>query len=316
MMQIAGAAIGMDVGGTTTAAGLVGTGGEVLAHLQAPTHGHGPGTALDTLLELLGRLEGVARSRGIHVTGVGIGVPGLVDADRGVIGADIHYAPELAGTPLADIVGGRLGRPVVVDNDVNVLALGEWMFGAGKGTRSLVVLALGTGVGGGIILDGRLHRGQGGFGGELGHVPINFDGRPCICGGRGCLKAYVSGTDIAREGTERLEREVSAAEVFALAAAGEPVARAIVDEVCEALGAGLAVIVNGLNPERLLLAGSVAKSLQPLEAEVRARVRRYAFAQALGSTRIEILTRDKDATVRGGAALLHYETRRRADGSP
>ncbi len=307
--------IGVDVGGTTTAAGLVGADGEVLAHLQEPTHARGPGTALEALLDLLGKLEGVARVRGIHVTGIGIGVPGTVDAERGVIGADIHYVPDLASTPLAAIVGERLGLPVFADNDVNVLALGEWMFGAGRGTRSLVVLALGTGVGGGIILDGQLHRGQGGFGGELGHVPINFDGRSCICGGRGCLKAYVSGTDIARQGSERLKRDVTSAEVFALAAAGEPVAREIVDEVCEALGAGLAVIVNGLNPERLLLAGSVAKSLTPLESEVRARVGRYAFAQALATTRIEILTLDKDATVRGGAALVRYETRRRTGGA-
>ena len=310
------AAIGVDVGGTTTAAGLVAADGQVLAHFQEPTHGRGPGTALDTLLDLLGKLEGAARVRGLQISGVGIGVPGTVDTERGVIGADIHYVPELAETPLTAVVGGRLGLPAFVDNDVNVLALGEWMFGAGRGTRSLVVLALGTGVGGGIILDGRLHRGQGGFGGELGHVPVNFDGRPCICGGRGCLKTYVSGTDIALQGSLRLKREVTAAEVFELAAGADPVAREIVDEVCQALGAGLAVIVNGLNPERLLLAGSVAKSLKALEREVREWVARYAFAQALATTRVEILTRDKDGTVRGGAALLHYETQRRAAGNP
>jgi len=311
-----GVAIGVDVGGTTVAGGLVDADGEVLAHFQEPTHGRGPGTALATLLDLLGKLEGVARARGLQIAGAGIGVPGTVDAERGVIGADIHYVPDLAGAHLAAVVGGRLGQPVFVDNDVNVLALGEWTFGAGRGTRSLVVLALGTGVGGGIILEGRLHRGQGGFGGELGHVPIDFDGRPCICGGRGCLKAYVSGTDIARQGSERLKREVTAAEVFELAAGGDAGAGEIVDEVCEALGAGLAVIVNGLNPERLLLAGSVAKSLKPLERDVRARLDRYAFAQAVATTRLEILTMDKDATVRGGAALLRYETRRRTGGLP
>ncbi len=310
------AAIGVDVGGTTVAGGLVSPEGEVLAHVQAPTHERGPGTALDTMQDLLGKLEGVARVRGLQIAGVGIGVPGTVDAERGVIGADIHYAPELAGTSLAAVVEGRLGLPVFVDNDVNVLALGEWMFGAGKGTRSLVVLALGTGVGGGIILDGRLHRGHGGFGGELGHVPINFDGRPCICGGQGCLKAYVSGTDIALQGTERLKREVTAAEVFELAAGGDAVAGEIVDEVCQALGAGLAVIVNGLNPELLLLAGSVSKSLRPLEREVRAWLERYAFARALATTRVEIVAMDKAATVRGGAALLHYETRRRRGDAP
>lgn len=307
-----GVIIGADLGGTTMSAGLVSREGEVLTHLQEATRSGGPGTALTTLLGLVDRLRATARSRGIEVTGIGIGVPGTVDAERGAVGSEIHYVPELASTPLADMVAQRLAVPVFVDNDVNVLALGEWMFGAGRGARSLVVLALGTGVGGGIILDGRLHRGQGGFGGELGHVPINFDGRPCICGGRGCLKAYVSGTDIALQGEARLKRPVDAATVFLLAERGDPVAREIVAEVCQALGAGLAVIVNGLNPERLLLAGSVAKSLKSLEDEVRAQTARYAFRQALGSTRIEILTMDKDATVRGGAALVAYETRRRS----
>jgi glucokinase len=303
--------IGVDVGGTTVAAGLVAADGRVLEHQQAPTHARGPGTALDTIGELLTRLCEQAGARGVTVTGVGLGVPGIVDAERGRVGVDVHYAPELARAPLGAMLGERLGVPVYVDNDVNALALAEWTWGAGRGARSLVMLALGTGVGGGIILDGRLHRGQAGFGGELGHVPIDFDGPPCICGGRGCLKAYVSGTDIGLRGGERLGRPVGAAEVFRLAAGGDAAADAVVEDVCVALGAGLALIVNGLNPERVLLAGSVAKSLRPIEARVRAALARYAFAEALRATHLEILTQDKDATVRGGAALVHYETQRR-----
>jgi glucokinase len=310
-----GVTIGVDVGGTSMSGGLVDADGLVLAHLEAPTHGRGPGTALPALLDLLDELNGIARARHLRPVGIGVGVPGNVDADRGVIGAVVHHVPELAGTALAAMVSERLGLPVFVDNDVNALALGEWTFGAGRAARSLVLLALGTGVGGGIILEGRLHRGHRGFGGELGHVPIDFGGRPCVCGGRGCLKAYVSGSDIARVGSERLARTVTAVEVFRLAAGGERITREIVDEVCEALGAGLAVIVNGLNPERLLLAGSVAGSLKPLEAALRARLARYAFAEALGATRIEILSLDKPATVRGGAALVRYEMRRRAAGT-
>jgi glucokinase len=308
---VSGVTIGVDVGGTTVAAGLVSADGRVLEHVQAPTHERGAGTALETIEELLDRLRDGARARGVAVTGVGLGIPGTVDAERGVVGVDVHYAPELAGVPLAARLGPRVGVPVFVDNDVNALALAEWTWGAGRGARSLVMLALGTGVGGGIVLDGRLHRGAAGFGGELGHVPIDFDGRPCICGGRGCLKTYVSGTDIARRGEERLGRPIGADEVFRLAAAGRVEAEEIVDEVCRALGAGLAVIVNGLNPERVLLAGSVAKSLRPLEARLRASLAGYAFAAALAATRLEILSLDKDATVRGGAALVRYETDRR-----
>lgn len=305
------ATIGVDVGGTTVAAGLVDADGRVLDHHQAPTHARGPGTALETIGELLERLAGAARARGVALSGIGLGVPGIVDAERGVVGRDVHYAPELAGVPLGERLAGRLAVPVFVDNDVNALALAEWRWGAGRGARSLVMLALGTGVGGGIILEGRLHRGQAGFGGELGHVPIAFEGPPCICGGRGCLKAYVSGTDIALRGAERLGRPVAAADVFRLAADGDAAADALVEEICAALGAGLAIIVNGLNPERVLLAGSVAKSLRPLEGRLRAALARYAFPEAVRSTRLEILSLDKDATVRGGAALVHYETERR-----
>jgi len=308
---VSGVTIGVDVGGTTVAAGLVTADGQVLEHVQAPTHARGPGSALETIMEVLDRLRDRARARGAVVSGVGVGIPGTVDAERGVVGVDVNYVPELAGAPLAERLGARVDAPVFVDNDVNALVLAEWTWGAGWGARSLVMLALGTGVGGGIVLDGRLQRGAAGSAGELGHVPIAFDGPPCICGGRGCLKAFISGTDIARRGEDRLGRPVGAAEVFQLAATGQAEAVAIVDEVCRALGAGLAVIVNGLNPERVLLAGSVAKSLRPLEARIRASLADYAFAAAIAATRLEILSLDKDATVRGGAALVRYETDRR-----
>ncbi len=310
------AMIGVDLGGSVVAAGLVTADGEVLAQSEEPTRKRGPGTAVCTILDVIERAYHAAHALGVTVDGIGIGVPGTVDAERGVIGEDIHYVPELAGAPLAATVAGQLGLPVYVDNDVNVLALGEWKFGAGQGARSLVVLAIGTGVGGGIIQEGRLLRGQGGFGGELGHVPINFDGRACICGGQGCLKTYVSGTDIGLMGTERLKRDVSAADVFRMAGEGDPTCQEIVGEVCRALGAGLAVIVNGLNPERLIVTGGVAESLKPLAHRIRAQLERYTFARALQSTRIEIVPQSKRSTVRGGAALVHYEIMRRRAGAP
>lgn len=305
--------IGVDLGGSVVAAGLVTSDGEVLAQAQDPTHKRGLGTAVATLLDVIQRMHQTARAFGITVEGIGIGVPGTVDAERGVVGQDIHYVPELAGAPLAATVATQTGIAACVDNDVNVLALGEWMFGAGQGASFLVVLAIGTGVGGGIIQDGRLVRGQGGFGGELGHVPINFDGRACICGGQGCLKTYVSGTDIALIATERLKRDLSAEDVFRMADESNPTCQEVVTEVCRALGAGLAVIVNGLNPERLIVTGGVAASLKPLELRIHTQLQRYAFARALESTRIEIVPQSKQSTVRGGAALVQYETERRRE---
>ncbi|HEX9125150.1 MAG TPA: ROK family protein [Methylomirabilota bacterium] len=307
--------IGVDIGGSVMAAGVVTPEGEVVAQGQDPTHKRGPGTAVATLLDLVQRMHLAARAFGVTVEGIGIGVPGTVDAERGVIGRDVHYVPGLAGAPLAATIAAQSRLPVYVDNDVNVLALGEWTFGAGQGARFLVVLAIGTGVGGGIIQDGRLVRGEGGYGGELGHVPINFDGRACICGGQGCLKTYVSGTDIALIGTERLKRDVSAADVFRMADEGNPTCQEVVTEVCRALGAGLAVIVNGLNPERLIVTGGVAESLKPLELRIHHQLQRYAFARALDSTRIDIVPQSKQSTVRGGAALVQYETERRRVGA-
>ncbi|MBI4611385.1 MAG: ROK family protein [Candidatus Rokubacteria bacterium] len=317
------AILAVDVGGTSIAAGLVAPDGEILGQLQAPTRERG--TALDTLNALLDELLAAARGRGLRVLGLGAGVPGAVDATTGVVGEDVQNVPELARLPLTRHLRARFGLPAFVDNDVNALALGEWTFGRARGARSLVLLAIGTGVGGGIILDGQLVRGAAGYGGELGHISVNFDGRPCFCGGRGCLKAYVAGPDIAAAARARLETDrdsrllalaggdpdaVSAAHVFRAAGDGDRLAGALVEEICQALGAGLAAIVNALNPEVILVTGGVAESLKPLEAAILRWTGRYAFARALAATRMTVLVLDKHATVRGGAALFLYERSR------
>jgi glucokinase len=243
-------------------------------------------------------------------------VPGVVDAARGIIGQEIKNVPELAGCPLGDLLASRYGVRAFVDNDVNLLALSQWRFGAGKGVRSLVLLALGTGVGGGIILNGRLVRGAGGFAGELGAIPVNFDAPKASAFGRGWLEGYVSGRDLAGRAKLRLPdlgKEISAATVFEAARGGHPGAQALVEEACQALGAGLATIVNALNPEVLLVTGGVAESLFPLESVVLRWVSEYAFERALATTRIVFLSLDKRATVLGGAALYLYETARATD---
>jgi len=309
-----GVFLGIDVGGTSTSAGLVTAQGRVVLSRSRPTHGPGGGDAVPRLLALAAEVAGLARPRGYRVVGVGAGVPGIVDGATGAIRGEAHNVPELGGLPLARLLTRALGVPAAVDNDVNALALGEWTWGAGRGARSLVLLALGTGVGGGIVLDGQLYRGAAGFGGELGHVPVKLDGRECVCGGRGCLKAYVAGPDLAAEGARRLGRPVDTAELFQLAGAGDAAAAAVVDEALEALAAGLTIIVNGLNPERLLLAGGIARALAPRAAELRARLSRRAYAGALATTRLRFLSLDKQTTVRGGAALARHAIRTGARG--
>ena len=208
--------------------------------------------------------------------------------------------------------------------DVNALALGEWRFGAGRGVRSLVVLAAGTGFGCGIILEGRLVRGVNGYGGEFGHTPVKFDGPRCWCGGRGCLAIYASGRGIAEAARARVAADpaaplvaaagqveaITTALVFRLAAAGDPTAAAVVDEACRALGAMIATMVNGLNPEAIVVTGGVAESLVALDKRILAAAADYAFPRALGAARITIVPADKRTTMRGAAALVAYEMER------
>src|SRR5213594_1778074 len=314
--------LGVDVGGTTTAAGAVTREGEVLVEQRVLTHRDGAGHALTTIIELLASVLGHAERSGHAVAAIGVGVPGPVDATLGRVGEHVPHVPELAGHPLAPELAERFRRPAFVDNDVNALALGEWMFGAGRGAHSLVVLAPGTGFGAGIVLEGRLVRGAAGFGGELGHAPVKFDGPRCWCGLRGCLALYASGrgiADIARSRVGAGERStllaaaggdpagITAAMVFSSAQGGDGLAGAIVEEATRALGAMIGTIVNGLNPEVLIVTGGVVESFARLEPKILSAAREYAFPRALAATRVEIVVGDKRASVRGAAALALYE---------
>src|SRR5688500_9729309 len=243
--------LAVDVGGTTIAAGAVTAEGEVLLEERVPTNRDGAGRALDCLMSLLDSVRDGAERLNHEITGIGVGVPGPVDTAAGRIAEHVPHVPELAGRALAAELRERYGLPAFVDNDVNALALAEWRYGAGRGAASLVVLAPGTGFGAGIIFDGRLVRGAAGFGGELGHTPIKFDGPRCWCGGRGCLALYASGRGIAEAARARVAADpaaplvaaagqveaITTALVFRLAAAGDATAAAVVDEACRALGA-------------------------------------------------------------------------------
>ena len=299
--------LGVDVGGTSMSAGLVTVDGRVLVTRGRSTHGPDGGDAIERILALTTEVAALPDARAHRLVGVGAGLPGLVDTASGTVGGEAHHVPELTGVPMTKLLAEATGAPAFVDNDVNALALAEGRWGAGRGARSFVLLAVGTGVGGGMVIDARLHRGAGGFGGELGHVPIEFDGRPCICGARGCLKAYVAGPDLADEASRRLGRPVDAAGLFDLADGGDGTAEAVVAEATEALAAGLAIIVNGINPERLLVAGSVGRAFARREGDVRARLARRAYKGALATTRVIFLDLDKETSVRGGAALVLYE---------
>jgi glucokinase-like ROK family protein len=313
------AIIGIDLGSTTMAGGLVTPDGEVLTATQVPTPRDG--RTMDTLVEIVDRLLTDVSARNVDLLGVGVGVPGLIDAGKGMLrsSSSASWIPELRDVPLADRLSSQTGVPAFVDNDVNALALAESTFGLGRGASSLVVLAIGTGIGGGLILNSELVRGTSGYAGEFGHVTVNFRGPLCgVCGGRGCLAAYLDGTQIANQARALLACRpgrdpgvITAAMVFEAAAAGDRLAERIVDEACEALAAGLGAIVNAFNPDIVVVTGGVAHSLAPLEADIVRRLAAYALGPALDATRIAIVPSDKRKTVLGGAALVLYELSRR-----
>jgi glucokinase len=313
-----GAIIGVDVGSTTMSGGLVTAEGEILTVVQVPTPRDG--SALDTLVGVVGRLQADASTRRLTLLGVGVGLPGLVDSAKGMMRSTENYVREFYDVPLADRLAAHTGLPAFVDNDVNALALAEWTFGLGRGVSPLVVLAIGTGIGGGMIVNSELIRGASGYAGEFGHMTVNFRGPLCaVCGSRGCLAAYLDGTQIAAQarglfasvGGARDPGPITTQGVFEAATAGDRLATRIIDEACEALAAGLGAIVNALNPQVVVVTGSVAKSLAPLEADIIRRTAAYALGPAFEQTRIAIAPSDKRKTVRGGAALVLYELGRR-----
>ncbi len=251
-------AIGLDVGGTKLVAATVRGDGSLVERRRLETPAGDERKLVDTL-------ESVIRELGPGLP-VGIGIAGLVTPH-----GTVQYGPNIAirDLPLADVLGERLGTPVTVLNDGSAAVLGEQRAGAGRGRDDVVLLTLGTGVGGGVVVGGRLVLGHGGFAGELGHVIVSEGGRSCPCGNRGCIEAYASGTAIALLARERLvDRSISSSlrsrtelrgrDVTEAATEGDAFAAALLTEVGGWLGVAIASIVNALDPELVLLGGGAA----------------------------------------------------------
>ncbi|MFZ5898894.1 MAG: ROK family protein [Bacillota bacterium] len=262
---------GIDLGGTKILTALAGLDGQVVQEVKIPTQGgRGFGHVVQRMAASVNEVLARQKARRDDLAAVAVGAPGPVDPLSGIV----KEAPNLRGwrgVPLAASLATAVGVPVYVDNDANLAALGEHLFGAGRGTRNMVYITVSTGIGGGLILDGKLYRGASWAAGEIGHLPV-AGGPVCRCGGRGCLEALASGTAIARE-ARRLAKsgqapgllalaggsagKITAPFVFEAAERGDPQAREIVRRAATHLGRGLAVIVNLLNPEMIVLGGGV-----------------------------------------------------------
>ncbi|KRV49075.1 hypothetical protein AQ490_22475, partial [Wenjunlia vitaminophila] len=295
--------LGADIGGTKIEGVLVAADGTVLAHHRVPTPAReGRDAVLGALLTLLAELRGHAPA-GLPVVGVGLGTHGVVSHHDGVVTLASGALPGWTGTPLRRAVEEELGLPVVVDNDVNVLAYAEMAFGAGQGHQDLLFVTVGTGVGGAVITDGRLLRGEHGSGGELGHAPVAAAaGLPCSCGAEGHLDAVASGTAIARAYTAAGGAELSTSQIARRAAEGDPRAQTALAVAGSALGEAVGGLVSVLDPALVVIGGGVASCgdhwWEPLRRGVRAAALPLLRDVPLRRPRLT-----RAAAARGAAAL-------------
>ena len=279
--------LGIDIGGTKLAAGVVDADGRMLERGEVPTLVYeGLEPVLERIVRLGRELLARAAAQKEPVQRIGIGCAGPVDLKAG----KVFNPPNLPGwseVSLVRHIESALGLPAFLENDANAAALGEFRYGAGRGVRSLVYFTVSTGIGGGIILDGKVWHGLKDAAGEAGHMTVCPDGPVCGCGNRGCLEAMASGTSIARRAREAVAagrptrlREVpvvTSADVVHLAQEGDAVAREVWEAAVKYLGIGVASVITLLAPERIVLGGGVTRAgdflFEPLRVEVRRRVK-------------------------------------------
>jgi glucokinase len=298
--------IGMDIGGTNLRSALVDSSGDVLERRRCASRiEEGRAVFCERLLSEIEMLKDAAALRGVPVESIGIGIPGLIGRD-GLIRASVNMQP-LEGFGLAAFVESRAGLPTVCGNDANVIAVGEQRFGAGRGVSSCVVITIGTGLGSGLILDGRLWTGRAGFAAEFGHVTVEPEGYPCPCGNRGCLEQYVSAGSLVRFALERMPEEtadsLNAEKVAELARKGDAAAQSAFDQLGYWLGIGLASLVNTLNLQAVIIGGGVSASYDLLLPSLRRNLQQRTFPQVYEGLAIEKARLGDDAGLLGGAAL-------------
>lgn len=285
--------IGCDLGGTNLRAAIVDVEtGAVLHLLSIPTLAReGHDAVMKRMAELFLQVIHTSGLKKEEVGGIGIGVPGVYDPDKG----ETLFLPNLPGTwphvPLAETISRLTGLPVAILNDVRSITYGEWRFGAGKGADTVAVLAVGTGVGGGLVINGQLHLGIRGSGGELGHMVIDYNGPRCGCGNYGCLEAFASGPAITAMGMKAVAQGLTTSigelceydmnritpELIAKAAlSGDEIACDIYEKAGFYLGVAASSICAAVGPRRIIISGGVAHAgkllLDPLERTMRERV--------------------------------------------
>ncbi len=297
--------IGVDLGGTNLRVAAIDSAGQVLARVSEPAvFDTGPKKVAGEISRIISSVRERVGSDGLR--GVGIGVPGFIDIDKGVVMGSANL-PGFEGFPVRDEIQNQLGAPIILENDANAAALGEMWMGAGREVKDLILLTLGTGVGGGIVLNGKVVHGFLGMAGEFGHMTVSPDGNPCGCGNCGCLEKHASATAIAAMGRMmHFGGEVTAERVYELAVAGNERAKLVFESMGRALGIALANLINAFNFPLYLVSGGPLPAWNFFAPTMLAEVRKRSFIYARTGTRIEKALLGADAGLYG-AAYLPFE---------
>ena len=298
--------IGIDVGGTNVKLGIVDASAKVVARSSFSTQSfmQTPERLIVAISHAVVDLLKTAEISKSDVQGIGIGLPGLVDAAGGVV----RILPNIPGwkdVPLKKILEKKLRVPTLIENDVNMITLGEWRYGAGKGVGNLICMTLGTGVGAGLILNNEIFRGPGFAAGEIGHVPLNEEGPACGCGGYGCFERYVGNKSLQKWAADVFsKKDIALEEVFRKAMEGKKKALKFWQDVGIRVGTGLVGPVNILNPECVIIGGGVARSFEFIAPAIKKTLDRRAMRTQAAMVRIVRARLDDDAGLIGAKVLL------------
>ncbi len=299
--------LGIDIGGTKTAFGIITEDKRVEKFNIIPTKEH-----YEEELEELGEIISEMKKE-VKIDGIGIGLPGPLDPMKGIV-FSITNLEGWRNIPLKKLVEEKTGIPVFIDNDANAAAVGELYFGKGRGLKNFVVVTLGTGIGGGLIIDGKLYRGAGLIAGEVGHIKVELEGgRLCGCGKKGCVEAYASGKailEIFREivamkaYTDVDLQNLSTKTIFEAAKQGDILARKVIYQAAKYLGMAMSSLVNILNPEAIIFSGGLSKEKELLVEPASKIIMQRAISEAAQSLKIETTELGREGPVLGAAALF------------
>ncbi len=317
--------LGVDLGGTKILTAVTDSQGRMLSRDHSVTPARkGHEAVVQSILESTHRALGQANAAVSALTVVGIGAPGLIDPERGIVLASPHL-PGWRNVRLRDMVEETLGKKTFLINDANAAALGELYFGAARGVRNFIYITLSTGIGGGIVIDGKIYSGAIGAAGEVGHMTIDDKGPLCNCGNRGCWETLASGTALAREARQRIEEgirtsilqhaegdvaKVTAQAVHSAATQGDSLARELIAQTGYYVGVGLANLINIFNPELIVIGGGLSNIGDILLKPAFKVAEERAYKEAFRAVRFASAGLGRDSGVLGAAAFALCEIRK------